>query len=195
LSSLICPLTGSCCSAARFSQDLSIFTGLDDTDSTAVDYVTRLVDFFSVEYLQILETTEYHIIYRIDIRVPREPVTDTTYTHGVDEFDVSINGSWAPIHGGSSTTSTTTWSTELTTRTDMHGFDQIITLTHQSINEQFRALLRTERELLKWNHESFFTTTFGPLNVRLLSNERAIVWVHLEEAQLKTLLHGRPYAE
>ena len=182
--------------AARFSQDLSLFPGLDSTDTTAVTYVTRLIDFFSFEYLQILESAQSHILYYKDIRVPDIP----TIVERPTDFDVydssddetSTTGTWVATRDQPTRPRNTAWIQDISTKTDMHGFDQVITLSHQSIDEQFRTLLRTSRDLLKWSYESFFNATFGPITVRLMSHERAIVWIHLEEAQIKTLQGWKP---
>lgn len=70
----------------------------------------------------------------------------------------------------------------------MFGFEQIITLSQASIDAHFASLMYLPWMALWENHD--FTATYGPLKVRLLSNERALVWVELKHGHVKTSHNG-----
>ena len=98
------------------------------------------------------------------------------------------------------TTKVTTW-TETIESLELQGFDQIITLSQSAINAYFRTVFtaaqasRTETTLATWAYDSFFSASYQPITIRLLSNNKAIVWVHLQEGHLKTLRNWSPWAE
>ena len=75
----------------------------------------------------------------------------------------------------------------------MYGFDQIVAVSQGSINVQFstaaHAIFRT------WEFEQSFNATFKPLALHLLSENRAIIWVHITSGKFKTLKDGLPCAE
>ena len=82
----------------------------------------------------------------------------------------------------------------------MGGFDQVTVISQGSINSHFQQLWQAsqasdESSLSKWSYDQFFKATFKPIQVRLLSNERAIIWITLQEGSLKTLRDWRPSAE
>ncbi|KAF9516569.1 hypothetical protein BS47DRAFT_1390620 [Hydnum rufescens UP504] len=170
-------------SNARFSQYLSNFTGINEDDPLVVAYINRLIEFFSYEYLQILETAEFHIIYYHDTRITVNL-----------EYETGFGGSWESssrdevIRGD-------TWWRDITTKTDMFEFDQIIAVSQESIDEHFRVLLRTYKNLETWSYSTFFNATFGGITVRLLSNERAIIWIDVKEGRFKTLRDWVPWPE
>jgi hypothetical protein len=88
-----------------------------------------------------------------------------------------------------------TWWRDVTTKTDMFEFDQIIAVSQESIDEYFRVLLRTYKNLETWSYNTFFNATFGGITVRLLSNERAIIWVDVKQGRFKTLRDWVPWSE
>ena len=85
----------------------------------------------------------------------------------------------------------------------MYGFDQIVAVSQASINTHFSALFELARtakaldcnaSLSKWSYEQYFSATFKPVTIRLLSNGKALVWFHLEEGYLKTLRNWLPWS-
>ena len=47
------------------------FPGLDQNNEEAIRYLTRLVEFFTTDYLDVLETAQYDTIYHFDVRWPK----------------------------------------------------------------------------------------------------------------------------
>lgn len=85
-------------------------------------------------------------------------------------------------------------SRETIQRTKMCGFDQVVAISQGSLNAQFATLCTSAHGILHhWHYKEFFSATFRPLTVRLLSNNRAIVWVHLQGGHLKTLKDLAPW--
>ena len=149
-----------------------------------MSYVDRLIQFFSYEYLQILETAEFHVLYHHDNRVS----VTLEYT------ETETDSHWESTSRDDETTRGDVWWKEITTKTDMFGFDQVIAVSQESIEEHFRVLFRTYKDLENWSHLNFFNATFGGITVRLLSNERAIIWVDIKDGRFKTLLDWAPWA-
>ena len=138
--------------------------------------------FFSDEYLHILESTRYHIIYSRDARWEQSGAFSTTQE--------DADGSWwsleLPDTSGAS-------SRETIQHSKMYGFDQVTAISQGSLNSQFSTLCATMQTLFnRWSYEEFFGATFKPMSLRLLSNNRAIVWVHIQAGHLTTLRDWEP---
>ncbi|PIL22499.1 hypothetical protein GSI_15188 [Ganoderma sinense ZZ0214-1] len=171
-------------SHSRYHHFLSEFPGYDDTDEFAEESWRLLIGFFAEEYLQILESMRYHIVYSRDTR------WEVISNHPSSAHE-DLDGSW--------------WSLELTDKsgdcsrqtiqhTKMFGFDQVVAISQGSLNAQFATLCTAAQSILhRWHYKEFFSATFRPLSVRLLSNNRAIVWVHLHGGHLKTLKDLAPW--
>jgi len=91
---------------------------------------------------------------------------------------------------------------EMITRCNMYGFDQVIAISQSTINAFFQSLWsggqnqrHNDHALVKWRYEEFFNARFKPMTLRLLSNGRAIVWIHLEHGHLKVLKNRLPWNE
>lgn len=162
---------------------LSSYCGLNHDEARSDQYCSTVVNFFVEEYLQILHEARYHIIYSHDSRweMVGKPKPDAG-----DESE----GSWWTIglgEGGSAA------SQETIQRTKMYGFDQVVAVSQGSINVQFsaasHAIFRT------WEFEQSFSATFKPLALHLLSDNRALIWVHITSGKLKTLKNGAPCTE
>ncbi|PSR75858.1 hypothetical protein PHLCEN_2v8772 [Hermanssonia centrifuga] len=90
---------------------------------------------------------------------------------------------------------------------DMHGFDQITTITQTAINEYFwstwsgaqnsKSVVGTA--LASWSYNNLFSADFAPPTVRLLepgdNGIKAIVWIHLRKGHLKGLRDWKPWTE
>ena len=92
---------------------------------------------------------------------------------------------------------------ELTEQTHTHGFDQISAVSQASINAWFKSLWSVSSTskstvdslLARFQYEQYFSTKFQAPTVRLLSNNRAIIWLHLQDGWLKTLKNWTPWSE
>ena len=142
------------------------------------------MEFFAEGYLHILESMRYHVIYSCDTRweVFKKPI------HPAYEFD----GSWWTLENPDKNGDR---SRGVVQRTKMFGFDQVVAISQDSLNAHFATLYTAAQSILyRWNYDEFFSTTFRPLSVRFLSNNRAIVWVHLHSGHLKTPKERAPWA-
>ena len=91
--------------------------------------------------------------------------------------------------------------TEITQKMEMQGFDQIIAITQSGLNAYFRTIFsaaqssKTDNLLATWSYDDYFSASFQPINIRLLSHNKAIIWIHLRDGFLKTLRNWLPWAE
>ncbi|PIL22598.1 hypothetical protein GSI_15287 [Ganoderma sinense ZZ0214-1] len=171
-------------SHARYHNFASEFPGYDDADELAQESWRLVIEFFAEEYLHILETMRYHVIYSRDTRW--ELMSKLTSSAQED-----ADGSWWSLELADKSGDS---SRETIQRTKMYGFDQVVAISQGSLNAQFTTLCTAAQSILhRWNYEEFFSATFRPLSLRLLSNNRAIVWVHLHGGHLKTLKDWVPW--
>ncbi|KAJ3003474.1 hypothetical protein NUW54_g5276 [Trametes sanguinea] len=151
-----------------------------DLSNEEDEWRERIVGFIKDEYLQILHSVQYHVIYFHHARI---------MSYGGPLVDpVDMPGGGKPMLGGGSPR-------ETIGQAKMFGLDQVVAISQASINTQLSAL--SHALLRMWSHGNAFTATFKPLSMQLLSNERAIVWVHLASGELKTLheRHHEPWNE
>lgn len=92
------------------------------------------------------------------------------------------DGSWWSLELGDSSGVS---SRETIQRTKMFGFDQVTAVSQGSLNAQFSAT--SYAAFHSWAFESYFSASYKPFSLHLLSNNRALVWVHLANGNLKTL--------
>ncbi|KAI0754908.1 hypothetical protein C8Q80DRAFT_1094717 [Daedaleopsis nitida] len=171
-------------SHARYHDIASEYTGLEEDDEFGIEYWKFVVAFFSEEYLTILESTRYHIIYSRDTRW--EAMSKLTHTTHED-----TDGSWWSLELADTSGAS---SRETVQRTKMFGFDQVTAISQGSINAQFSALCANIQSIFyRWKYEEFFAASFKPMTIRLLSNNRVIVWVHMQGGHLKTLREWVPW--
>ncbi|TFY68932.1 hypothetical protein EVJ58_g722 [Rhodofomes roseus] len=176
------------------------YSGFEEHDEIAVAYCTRIVEFFSSTYLDILQTVDLNVIYFVDSRWPITSTGSiTVQDEGFEEEEFDEEG-WI-MSGESKSTRVVEWR-EMITRCNMHGFDQVIAISQSSTNAFFESLWtgaqnhrHSDHALVKWHYDEFFNARFKPLSLRLLSNGRAIVWVHLEHGHLKVLKNRLPWSE
>lgn len=135
-----------------------------------------LVSFFQTEYLHILERTGYHVIFSRDTRWDKLP--------GVPH-DEAGDGSWWTLE---KTAKSGTESRAPVQHAKMFSFDHVIAISQASINAQLEALSEDIKSIFsRWSYGEYFAASFKPLSLRLLSNNRAIVWVHLRGGTFKKL--------
>ena len=196
--------------AAQFYEQYCNFNGIDEfAEEELLLFRSYIIDFFSQDYLEILESSEFHIIYHFDQR--------WTFSHhggfigeGEEEEDEVSWGKDEDLghaHGGAvghahSYSRITTWK-EVITSTNMYGFDQIVAISQASLNNYFNTLFTVAQTvkasdyhaaLAKWDYEQYFSAAFKPITLRLLSNGKAIIWFHLESGHLKTLRNWLPWS-
>ncbi|KZT65463.1 hypothetical protein DAEQUDRAFT_524238 [Daedalea quercina L-15889] len=173
------------------------YSGFEEHDEIAVAYCTRIVEFFSATYLDILETVDLHVIYFFD---SRWPIASGEIVTVEEEEEEEEETEWY-ITGDNQGPRVVEWR-EMITRCNMFGFDQVIAISQSTINAFFESLWtdgqnhrHSDHSLVKWRYEEFFNARFKPMTLRLLSNGRAIVWVHLEHGHLKVLKNRLPWSE
>ncbi|KAI0916987.1 hypothetical protein AcW1_007702 [Taiwanofungus camphoratus] len=187
---------------ARIHNHYCTFTDFDDTDEDAVMYWRHFVDFLTNGYLDILEGNNFHVIYYYDARwTIARPGID--HDEGSSEEEENLS-SWEKEEGtnGAVTTKLARWK-RMVTSSNMFGFDQIVAISQASLNAFFNSqwvLSQSARSehtsvLSKWAYEQYFSATFKPVTLRLLSNGRAIVWINLEAGHMKTLKNWLPWVE
>lgn len=197
--------------AAHLYHHYCSFAGLDELDDDAMHFYASLVDFFSADYLEILETSEFHVIYHYDQRWSLTSGSQGNfgeYEEEEEEVSWGKDEDIAHAHGGAGGHAhfagrVTTWK-EVITSTNMFNFDQIVAVSQASLNTYFNSLYLVAQgaktsdytsALSKWSYDQYFSATFKPITLRLLSNGKAIVWFHLEEGYLKTLRNWLPWSE
>ncbi|THH28534.1 hypothetical protein EUX98_g5660 [Antrodiella citrinella] len=199
----------------RYVRHYCTFPGLDEGNAEVVRVWTRVVEFFTTEYFDILESAQYNVVYHHDHRWPKPaPIPSiggfgTGYGEGEIDIDIAtVDASWDETTEvlddglGVSTgviTGDAGWK-EISEKVDMDGFDQIMAISQGGIIAHFLTLWNNSRtsveaSLVKWAYDDYFEATFKPMTMRLLSNGRAIVWIHLQEGFLRTLRNWLPWSE
>ena len=70
---------------------------------------------------------------------------------------------------------------DIITKINLHGYDQIVALYEESINIFYRRSRKSsEGSLMGWS-EGSFDARFRPIRVKLLSGERAVVMINIQE--------------
>ncbi|OCH90224.1 hypothetical protein OBBRIDRAFT_731201 [Obba rivulosa] len=186
-------------SSATVHSKLCKFPDLNQDDVEECALADRVVQFFGTEYLDILERLEYHIIWK-----EIESVQNVVTAHSESEVEVEGEAIITYANGTRRVrTRTVVTQKEIVTKTAMHGFDQVIALSQVSIDSHFANLWSLHAEkaepyapiLAQWDHETFFSATFKPLTVRLLSDNRALITIFLEDCHLNPLRNGASAAE
>ncbi|CCM01094.1 uncharacterized protein FIBRA_03142 [Fibroporia radiculosa] len=187
---------------ARAYHRFCTFPGLDHANEVMTSHCTRLLEFFTASYLDILESVDFHVIYHFDARWQ---IWDTVDVCGSNDSDSDTGDgieSWK-LTVGDHTTKHASW-VERVTRCATSGFDHVSAISQSSINALFNTLWTLgstakitdhTSAVAKWKYEKFFSATFKPMTIRLLSNGRAIVWIHVERGHLKTLRNWLPWIE
>ncbi|EKM50129.1 uncharacterized protein PHACADRAFT_153519 [Phanerochaete carnosa HHB-10118-sp] len=285
--------------SCRFMRQLCQWADFDQTNEDALRYVQKLVDFFTGEYLDVLEQAHYNVVYHYDERWPPlsgvpeaeheeieaedaeliDEESDSEDEEEVVKGDVStyrelgaggativegvaasaaagaaagvaiIEGSDAaasaagaeagkaarraltakagPVtprvirqgtvsrtpegktiltkHNGTVVeyVSKAAAVKELIEKTHTHGFDHVSAVSQASINAWFKSLWSVastskstvDSLLSRFAYEQYFSTKFQAPTLRLLSNNRAIIWLHLQDGWLKTLKNWQPWNE
>ncbi|KAI0963791.1 hypothetical protein AcW1_000768 [Taiwanofungus camphoratus] len=154
-------------------RDRSTFPGLVHTDNVAVRDRDYVIDFIVTKYVHILERAHYPIVcFPISpLHTPSPPVSEDEVAAESDTEDVPSPS--------------------------MEGL-QITTIPPDSINKYFKYLYSDDNDMYtaaRYTYGEFFVAEFKPMTLRLLSNRRAIIWVHLVGGYLKTLKDSKPDSE
>ncbi|KAJ7738254.1 hypothetical protein DFH07DRAFT_1064579 [Mycena maculata] len=172
--------------SARFSRHFSVMT---ETIEIAVTYFEKIVKFLTVDYLDVLTSYSLHIIYDVDLTIITGgfPTGDTTdghsasWTEGSDEEEHR--------HPHRQTSSVVIW-TERIEKLVLGGYDQVLAISERSIKELFISYYRqgvrgkSLYECFTYWKSDLFSAHFNALDMCLLSNDRAIVWVNIHDGEL-----------
>ncbi|KZT30121.1 hypothetical protein NEOLEDRAFT_1055067 [Neolentinus lepideus HHB14362 ss-1] len=173
----------------RFIEHLCIY-GEHDVDRFE-EYHDILIHFIDHYYFKVLLEASRHIIYTQS--------TTVVIKSGWEDHD---HGVWGEIDLRKHRESITIINEERVTKTHMFGFDYIQAITQTSITEYFESLWRQSQAsktleylacLVKWSYEKNFEASFGAIQIRLLSHEKAIILVSLQEGTMIPLRGGVPY--
>ncbi|EMD39997.1 hypothetical protein CERSUDRAFT_112242 [Gelatoporia subvermispora B] len=174
--------------SAEVHWKLCKFAGLSLHASETYELAEQFVDFFKVEYLEILESLEYHIVYKeIENVFSFSGEGDSEIDGGAYYHSVSDGDAAGGVGGAIVSRKVVTWK-EIIAKTSMHGFDQVIALSQASIDAHFAGLWASYAGksghyaalLAKWQYGEYFSASLKPITVRLLSNNRALISITLE---------------
>jgi len=138
----------------------------------------------TVDYFDILTNFGLHYIYTFDETI------EIDY-HGIGESDSwSVDSDDEEARHVREHGSVMIW-TERIQKMSLFGFDQVLAISEQSINEMFYSLWVKAskscsgrlRSLYEYK-ECQFDATLGPLTVHLLTNGKAVIFVNIEEGAL-----------
>ena len=163
------------------------------TDDYAA-YRIGILDFVEREYLAVLESAGYLILHdtgrassvnSVQLAMKRID-TFSSSSDFFEEYTETTEASWSDIISSS----------------DLQGFDQVNAVSQGSINSRFSQMYEAARKsqswmtlLARWSYEEYFSATFEPLSIYLLSNNRALLWVHLTDGNLRPLVDMKPSME
>jgi hypothetical protein len=159
---------------------LSVFTQKGEAE----EEFKRIVDFVSVEYLEYLATYTQSNLY-----VPR-------LRQLVDEEELALEGevrnersAWEYAGEMHQTQQDQSGWTEEANRISARGFHQLIILSEESVNAYYTSLWNAARtsddkSTTEWAYENMFRGTFQHLKLQLLSGDRAIVYVSVENGSM-----------
>ena len=132
-------------------------------DKAEYSFYDILIKFISREYIISLRDGEFYLFYR-DSRKLRPSVPDLWIGKVED-----------PDHAS-----------HLTASTDMYGFQQIIALSHSSLDNILSEYhLHDKRSWMQLFTKDDFEIRFGAPQLRLLSDKRALVFFHLKSGKLR----------
>ncbi|KAI0676217.1 hypothetical protein C8Q78DRAFT_995876 [Trametes maxima] len=144
-------------------------------DALQFEHKQRIVDVLDGHYIEILQRIDFGLLYSHDTRWERvsggpEPE--------VPEYPAGIWGNPElddASKGGLQTA-------------DLGSFDQVVAISQESINSYLATLYEKASSIFKtWTYGRFFSATFKRPQLRILSNKRAILWIHLQEGSYMPL--------
>lgn len=132
-------------------------------------HVNYMISFFQEEYLDIISRLQMHIILGLPA-VPEPPGYE--YSDDYSGTSESEEFTFHRKHGKAGL-----WSERIRDTVIYGDFDQIIALSEDSINRVLRSRCSA---VSTWEYEGFFSMQVQPLSVRLLTNNKAIIYVQAE---------------
>lgn len=186
---------------SHFMPQFSQFPDCLESDQEAIQCRDRITDFISGEYLSVLEKAGYLVVLHHDLRLGKpenRPSEDSYRPPAVPPKSKDSSHTTTPAGKTRPTPNTTTWQ-DVSQDVGMSGFDQVIALPQAAINDrlhsqwvQSQAGVTNDRFLATWQHKELFHSTFGPIDLRLTGDGKAILRVRLIKGSLKPV-RGRAF--
>lgn len=181
----------------HYMEHFSQFSGYD-ADCDTHDLKSRLKEFFVTEYLIRIEREELHTLYDSDVVFffPGAEGGDELEDQddiGDNDNDTDSEGDNHPKRSSGGSTAKIVIREEVSTTSDVGVFDLVSAVSQAAVNLHFRSSWEQSRTkqttwssmVTKWTHLEVFEAEFKPVTIRLLSNERAIIVIHMESGYLK----------
>ncbi|KAI9068126.1 hypothetical protein FKP32DRAFT_1672524 [Trametes sanguinea] len=171
------------CPNARYVHGLSDYGGIQVTGTTTNDVHHRdlIIDFLSTKYFDILRSVNHHTVYSRNNR--SEAIWRILQESTAEAEEPTVLAASGPYPDDVSYHDTVH-------HAKMYEFDQVIAISQHSLNVQLSTL--SHALLRSWSYGEAFSASFNSGSVRLLSGNRAIIWVNLASGKMKTLRDGRP---
>ncbi|PCH36213.1 hypothetical protein WOLCODRAFT_28384 [Wolfiporia cocos MD-104 SS10] len=202
-------------SDVQICKDLCVINGVEEEDR---EHVEQVLETFADHFVETISEDKRLVLYDSQasaatksVETREEILSDVVTASDVSEIehidledteevtqDEQVN-----VANGAARSAITVWE-ESTKKTEMHSFDQIVAISQSSVNAHFEELRESaitastastevwSTPLAEWQYEESFQATFKALTVRLLSDSKAIIWVHLAEGFFKLLKNGSP---
>ncbi|GJJ16055.1 hypothetical protein Clacol_010334 [Clathrus columnatus] len=186
----------------RVCEPLCIFAGFDLKLNWAATLKATVFEFFQIHYTSILEKVSAHIVWTHD----NKPTWTPGYICGLPpapQIDIPRlpSPTLIPTTPGTPSGSLPTPTPVevggdiMLKNTDSGEYDFLQVISVAGIVEHFKNLwvsYQTKAEayaqcLVKWTYEEEFKASFGAINIKFLTGEKAMVWIHLEDCWLKSL--------
>ncbi|GJE96749.1 hypothetical protein PsYK624_129550 [Phanerochaete sordida] len=179
---------------ARLVVGCSTFEGLDMNDDISLHCRYRTAEFISGEYLSILESGGYNLIFEHDRRWAAqgdefEQAEDPTFAN-----DSTWSAADTVEDASGKITKAAIWH-NIIQQSDMYGYEQLTALSETAINQNFHSLAGQNDMLQEWTFEDFFSVTFKPPTVRLRSDGRALITFHLKDGFVRALKNRKPHPQ
>ncbi|KAI0641469.1 hypothetical protein C8Q79DRAFT_1014399 [Trametes meyenii] len=140
-----------------------------------IEHQQRVVDILDGHYIEILQRFGFGTLYSHDTRWERSgggPEPE------VPEYPAGIWGN-AEVDDASK---------EGIQRAGLGAFDQVTAISQESINSYLATLYEKASSIFKtWAYGNSFNATFKRPQLRILSDKRAILWIHIKEGSFVTL--------
>ena len=156
--------------AARFASFFS--SSFETTQASSLE--TEFLEWMRTSYLEILTKFSYNIVYSPEEDKPRALIRDGGFwrrVHNVTDFLAIRRYSESAI-----------WM-DRSQHMSFSGVDQAFALSERSIEHLLRTKWEQHEEYRHWETESF-KARIGPLRIHLLSSNKVVVLVDIEDAEL-----------
>ncbi|KAI0776553.1 hypothetical protein BD413DRAFT_610174 [Trametes elegans] len=151
----------------------------DHPDAPAdAGHLQRIYDFMSIDFVLVLQKQGFGTIF--SRHSPTKNPDSGTAVIEIDspEYAVGLRGQGELDEASS----------EEARETNMFGFDQVVAISPESINAYFATLSERPASSLKtWSYREIFNATFKRPSLRLLSDNKAVLWVYLQESSFNPI--------